>query len=304
MNKEIKVVLSLAVLAGIMYAVPASAGEKSPAIFPTDVLGKFSGAITTTYTYATIEYDTVMVGASGTNVLNYDASANVVQIKAQLGLGYGLQLGASQDIEIGAKTKYSWDDGSSLATDYTGGYNPAFELSWNPMNRCYSKDPLQLLISYKVKPKGLASEKMGEDYTKNSGAVFLSYKLAGLKIRPYLGYNYSKFGKGNTAPGDHTNTIMAGVERSSTKNLKLNLDYSAVLYGSNPDVNSFTVHNLGASVVYKLAFIKAFGLYIEPFVNVGVSDGITYKTEGTVYNYMKSGTAIEYSTGLAVKSVF
>jgi len=295
------VTLVATVLLGVMSTLPAVAADKIPAVFPTDVLGKYVGAVTAKYTFGTSDVNTVLTAAGTRDTQENKIESHLLELKAELGLGYGIQAGVSQKIEIDGRTELTFDSDPTAVTKYSGGYNPVFEIAWNPKRPCNSQDPFQISFLYKVKPKGIASRQISDDFTQQSGTAFMSYKLA--KLRPYVGYSFTHYGNSNFGSIGHSDTIMGGVEYSAAKRLKLNLDYSAVISRGDYLVCSNTTNNIGASVEYKVP-VTTVGIYLVPFVKAGFNERLTYKTAGTGYDSITGAPFVIYSSGLAMKAVF
>lgn len=301
--KTLKVVLAITALAGLMSAQSVVAAEKSPAIFPTDVLNQFSGAITTTYTYTShdMDYSRTRLGVGET--FKREMTSNNLQWKAQLGLGYGLQLGIYQDIELEGRDKVIMNNDTNVYK-YTGGYNPTFAISWNPMQVLSPKNPLQALVSYTVKGKGIESKQVRDDYTQHTARAVVSYDLSALKLRPYIGYEHTQFGMSNNEPIGHENVILAGAEYAATKHVKLNLEYAAVFSGGQAYTDSYTTNNIGVNVEYKVPLVTAFDLYLVPSFRASILDDLTFNVNDPNISSYGTKLSVAYTGGFAVKAVF
>lgn len=301
--KMIKVALAITALTGFMSVNPAAAAERSAAIFPTDVLNRLSGAVTAAYTFSSQDIDYTMTQLGTTETLKREMTSNNLQWKAQLGLGYGLQVGLFQDIELAGRDKMSANGGSEVA-NFSGGSNPAFEIAWNPMQVFSPKNPLQALVSYTVKGKGLESKQIGDDFTQHSAKVFMSYNLAALKLRPYVGYEHTRNGERYNQDLGHINVIKAGVEYAAAKHLKLNLDYTSYINAGFSFADPYTVNEFGVNAEYKVPMTTVLDLYLVPSFSAAIMDDLKFKSDDPNVSSSRAGSSVGYSGGFAVKAVF
>lgn len=305
--KKMKLAVAVTSLASALAAMPVLAADKNPAIFPTDVLDLFSGGVAATYTFTSTKTDATYTNGAVTDVESGKFTSNMMQWRADVGLGYGLQIGAYQNIELGARDEFSWNGATPTINKTSGGYNPLYQIKWNLMQIVDAKNPVQVLLSYRVKPKGVASKSVSDDYTQNTGTAIVSYKIA--DFRTYLGYEYSQFGKegtsGNSFDMGHENSILVGAEYQLMKGLDLTLDYTATIAGGAPiRTESYATNTVTLGAQYKLPGLDKVNLYVSPFFKASVVGEQTLDAVQVGADSAKIDSYVAYSGGLTLKAVF
>lgn len=307
--KKMKLAVAVTSLASALAAMPALAGDKNPAIFPTDVLDQFSGAVAATYTFTSTKTDATYVNGAVTDVNSGKFTSNMMQWRADIGLGYGLQIGAYQNIELGARDEFSWNGATPTINKTSGGYNPLYQIKWNPLQIVDAKSPVQILLAYRVKPKGVASKSVSDDYTQNTGTAIVSYKMSDLGLRTYLGYEYSQLGKegtsGNSFDMGRENSILVGAEYQLMKGFDLTLDYTATIAGGAPiRTESYATNTVALGAQYKIPGLDKVNLYVSPFFKASIVGEQTLDAAQVGADSAKIDSYVAYSGGLTLKAVF
>lgn len=293
-------------LALALLALPALAAEtKSPATFATDILAPMSGAVTLSYSYSSDNPTTTITDGTDTHKRELDWQRSTMQAKAELGLGYGLQLGVAQSVEVGGKVTGSMNGVIDIDQKMSGGYNPLFELKWNPMQLLMPKHPLQVVASYRFKPKGIAAKSVYDDYTQHSGSVVASYALPELGLRPFIGYDFTTYGADEEGfEQGHVNTGTIGSELTIMNGLTATASYSfARRSGATEYLGGYNVQTIHLDAQYKIPGISFVDAYVSPFGEVMLNGSRTIDLGSSAWKATTSSYT-GYKVGGLVKLVF
>lgn len=307
-----KKAISMFVVVSALTAATAMAAEKSPALFATDVLKPMTGSVSVGYDFEQ-DKQASRIYLNGVEVAlaHVDWSKNNMTMRAEVGLGYGVQVSVAQKVSVGGSVDVSVDGVGNLYHDNLGGaYNPDFELKWNPMQIVNATSPFQAVIGYRVAPKGIASTHDYDDFTKNRFSAYGSYALNDAKIRPYLGYEFatygndsSSFGGGRTA--GHTNSLTVGAEYTLMKDLAVDLSYNWTNTGGDARdayTTAYNAHTMAMKAQYKVPGVPVVDAYIVPFgeVRMNAERDVEYGFGDT----KKIESYATYKVGGFVKVVF
>lgn len=303
MKKMSKVLCTTGVL--IALSAPAAmAAEKNPAIFATDVLGAWSGAVSMRYEFSSADMDQKVFDGVTTDRYKYKLSEQVGALRADVGLGFGLQLGVQQRFMLDGEVKNYYNGAYTGKDDYSGALNPEFELKWNPMQAFSPKNPLQAVIGYRVKPTGMAKSEVWDNYTENTVFAAASYDLKQYNLRPYLRYALTLNGheEGGIDLGNQ-NVVTLGAEYKIMDGLKTDLAYT---YARNAAISEydggFSSNSISASVQYKIPGVPYMDLYAVPYGQVSFNGSRDFEAPAGWSAKVESFTS--YRVGAMIKAVF
>ena len=303
MKRMSKVLCATGVLVALS-APAAMAAEKNPAIFATDVLGAGFSAVSMRYDFSSADMDKKVSDGVTTDRYKYKIREQVGALRADVGLGFGLQLGVQQRFMLDGEEKGYYNGAYAGKFDYSGALNPEFELKWNPMQALSPKNPLQAVIGYRVKPTGMAKSEVMDNYTENTVFAAASYDLKQYNLRPYLKYSLQLNGTEEDGGSlGNQNVMTLGAEYKIMDGLKADLAYT---YARNAAIGEydggFSSNSISASVQYKIPGVPYMDLYAVPYGQVSFNGSRDSEAPAGWTDKVESFTS--YRVGGMIKAVF
>lgn len=281
MKKTLSAITMAALMATASMAVAA---EGNSGLYPTDVKGFLKGTAEVGYGWSFRENKVVTTVSdyAGTN------SQNTINVGASLGLGYGLQVSVEESIVTGGGLTTSYPQTVDYTVNQNGAKNPIFGIRWSPTQVFTPNAPLQAVIGYKIKPRGIAGKRTYDDFTENTVSAYVSYDLPQYKLRPYVGYEFAAFGNAGAHFEDdrigtdlgRSNTLIVGTEYKVCKPVNARIQYAySHTGGVQYYTSSYGTHSAKLELEYKLP-VKKINAYLVPWGELDIVNHRSYLNGG------------------------
>lgn len=253
---------ALAAATLLLASTSAFAADKSPAIFPTDVLDQGHFSFSMDYTWTKSKADTTLVAGGTTYRFNDRSTGNEIDLRADVGLGYGVSLFAGQVQDTGSHSVSKMNGATATDTNTEGNQNPYFGINWSPTATDKSA-PTQLKLQYMVSPAGFQDSDQGADYPVNRIQANLSFNNNS-DTRQYITYAHVFLGKSDGYKNGGYDSLAIGLESKLSKDTLWTASYEAVLYSGSDIAKNSTSQSVAVSLQQKLASNDKTSLYLVP----------------------------------------
>jgi hypothetical protein len=282
-----------AVLAGLAAAATLSLATYAFAldsyVFPTDVLPQSNVAVEAGYNFLHDSRTDNYTGGS----FHYEEYAHSLDLNAQAGLGYGVQIGFDESAITSDRitnTGYTTAPSTKYIFGRSGFENPTFTVKASPADMLKLVKTLGLAAQYAYTPNHWGSSHVSNGYDTHAVSAYGS--LATGPFRSYIGWA-GQFNGAATYRAGNTQTISLGTEYNLNKELALTLDADFDRVSSSTFTTSYDIAGAMLGAQYALAknifFIPYFGAHYQAHHNW---DGMT-----------REDTSVE-TAGAAIKAIF